>query len=623
MWRAYLFSYITIANYVQPGVAMLHDAYGIYHLTRKATGRTPASTASYMAFAAAFDASLIPFFAFSAYESAMQYKMIQGSTTASGQWTTLLPQGTTIMSTLTGAAFLATTITGGLHLISLALNIYLCMVFRRILNLPPDMNPLEDHLTARPHKRNKSELSNLSTSTLAEPEKRISLPLENRRNSGAPYEDLSRPPSIPFLHTRTGSTDSFGTYHSRDSRHDLPKRQYQIAPSNTSSSSLPLKRASFNADTPPTSPLKQAAYAEIPLDDRPLSHPLREAWFKADAVATTDNPYPVFGNRTPSPKKTGGAYAPLHQQSSSADLSETFPSAHPNPLAQNPSPRIKQGPTHHRGTSYDPQFSPAQGKTPRQARPQTYSGQNQSPSRSPVRDVLAGQPNAFQAAPQNLYSHSPKTTPTKMLPNPFTKSLTSPHSASFANSDLTPVANNRTGRPLTDVPSTTQNMRQPSSTYSSDLADASVSDVSSVSSYNRNSVLDYNLTSKSSSSTLRSPNRTRNINSVQERVNGYENSNRSAHKKTYSFSSEVSAQSVSNPVTKLKTKAYDELRAATPPVLLGPSGDLGSRQVSSGTDWRGKGRDVSGKVAEEGRGGVTSPGTWGTRFRKVSGIGGQ
>lgn len=109
---------------VQTGIAMLHAAYGIYHLSRKAGGRTPGSSASYMAFAAAADITFVPFYAFSAYMSAKQYKLFESGATGSaadGEWTTLLPQGTTIMSALTGAAFLTTTITGGLLLVSMGI----------------------------------------------------------------------------------------------------------------------------------------------------------------------------------------------------------------------------------------------------------------------------------------------------------------------------------------------------------------------------------------------------------------------------------------------------------------------------------------------------------------------
>ncbi len=69
-----------------------------------------------------------------------------------------------------------------------------------------------------------------------------------------------------------------------------------------------------------------------------------------------------------------------------------------------------------------------------------------------------------------------------------------------------------------------------------------------------------------------------------------------------------------------KAKYYGDLRAATPPVLIATGN---GRQVSSGNDFGSKGamkiydrRDVSGKIAEEGR----STGAWGTRFRKISGL---
>ena len=68
-----------------------------------------------------------------------------------------------------------------------------------------------------------------------------------------------------------------------------------------------------------------------------------------------------------------------------------------------------------------------------------------------------------------------------------------------------------------------------------------------------------------------------------------------------------------------KAKYYGELKPGTPPIILD-----GNRQVSSGNDFSKKGgfralnqRDVSGKIAEEGRGGNAKG--WGTRFRKISG----
>lgn len=71
-----------------------------------------------------------------------------------------------------------------------------------------------------------------------------------------------------------------------------------------------------------------------------------------------------------------------------------------------------------------------------------------------------------------------------------------------------------------------------------------------------------------------------------------------------------------------KAKHYGELKPGTPPIMVG---NANGRQVSSGTDLSHGGsfkvrdrREVSGKVAEEGRGGNGNG--WGTRFRKISGL---
>lgn len=238
--------------------------------------------------------------------------------------------------------------------------------------MPPDMNPLEDNLTSR-HKRNKSEMS---TSTYAASEKRLSTPLENKRSSGAAYQDLSRPPSIPFFHTRTGSTDSFTNYKSspppsRDSHVDLPSRHYQIEskrssvvdlkrasyyeaplsppspPKRTSYNSIPssdnaslrssivdMKRASFYDGPPPKSP-KRASYTEVPISETASHRSSRptpkksETWYARDSLPKERSQSPPnTRSRTPSPKK---GYKPVHQRhDSSEDL------GHPSPLDSHP-----------------------------------------------------------------------------------------------------------------------------------------------------------------------------------------------------------------------------------------------------------------------------------------------
>jgi hypothetical protein len=278
-----------------------------------------------MLFAAFFDVSVVPFYAFSA---------LVAMTRQSG-WSTLL-SNQALTSIFSHVVFYLGAVGGGLHLVSLGVSLYLAVTFRKITKLPPDMNPLEDNLTSR-HKRNKSSISTGTTVS----EKRISAPLESKRSSGAAYEDLSRPPTIPFFHTRTLSTDSFSTYRStppptRDGRLDLPSRQYQI--NSPRSSMVNLKRNSgYGA---PSTPPKRASYTEVPLSDtssmvssKKMGN-MAEAWYTADSL-------PARSSRSSSPKKA--AYQPLHQN---LDSSDDMSFGLPNPLEANPpTPRHKHFPS--------------------------------------------------------------------------------------------------------------------------------------------------------------------------------------------------------------------------------------------------------------------------------------
>jgi hypothetical protein len=95
----------------------------------------------------------------------------------------------------------------------------------------------------------------------------------------------------------------------------------------------------------------------------------------------------------------------------------------------------------------------------------------------------------------------------------------------------------------------------------------------------------------------------------------------STNKRTSGDIADVSRVTETEPVRQdLKAKRYGELKPGTPPIMIGSN----ARQVSSGTDFPSKGgfrmnrREVSGKMAEEGRSGDANG--WGTRFRKISGL---
>jgi hypothetical protein len=297
----------------QPGVAILHTLYGIYHLARKASGRTPASSAAYMLFASFFDLSIVPFYAFGAWVT----------DTRDSLWTTIF-SNPHLIHVFTTVVFYLGAVGSGLYLISFGISIYLAVTFRKITNLPPDMNPLEDNLTSR-HKRNKSSVS----TTTPMLEKPISAPLQSNRSSAAVYEDFTHPPTISFLQTRPGSTDSFSTYRStpppsRDARLDLPSRQYQIKTNSARSSVVDLKRGSYGSSTP-----KRSSYMEIPLSDTGSENSPRkigyvdEAWFTANSLNSKQS-------RASSPEKS--IYDPIEQPYDSENISL----GHPNPLEANP-----------------------------------------------------------------------------------------------------------------------------------------------------------------------------------------------------------------------------------------------------------------------------------------------
>ncbi|KAI3132417.1 hypothetical protein CBS147326_5308 [Penicillium roqueforti] len=180
---------------VGPMVAILHTIYGAYHNCRSALRRPTGSQASYGLFAAIVDLGIIPFYVFTAFIAYGEW------TSNAYHWGTLF-NNSDLTVKLSEATFILAIANGGLHLISLAISGFLAVTFRKISRLPPDMNPLEDNLTARPrisHKEARTDEKHLSQSTM---------------NSS--FEDplIGSPRSVPFMHTRE---QSFGGDYNRES----------------------------------------------------------------------------------------------------------------------------------------------------------------------------------------------------------------------------------------------------------------------------------------------------------------------------------------------------------------------------------------------------------------------
>jgi len=218
----------------------------------------------------------------------------QAANQPNAQWKTLLADQSKI-TYFVPALYYGLITAGGLHLVSLAISLWLGVMFRRIHMMPPDMNPLEGHLTSRAHKRNKSSIA---TSVYAQSEKRLATPAE-RHPATVDDGDLSQRRTIAFMHTRDGSAPG-----SRDSRLDLPSRQYQIVAGNSphnSTTDLNPKRVSG----PPRSAPRGGVYTEVLLHDgasgksRPESSysyrppPGTVPAYLAEAIATGNTPPPV------------------------------------------------------------------------------------------------------------------------------------------------------------------------------------------------------------------------------------------------------------------------------------------------------------------------------------------
>ncbi|KAI9739194.1 MAG: hypothetical protein M1834_007407 [Cirrosporium novae-zelandiae] len=266
---------------IPPAVATLHTVYAIYHLLGSYKGRTPASASSYMIFAGMIDTGLIPFFVFTAYMSKLEYEY---SSKNDDKWGTLFGNLDTT-NKIIDSLFLISVVDGSLHLVSLTISIYLAIVYRQISKLPPDMNPLEDHLTSR-HKRNKSSVADTkrmsqATTVSSDPSKR-----------GSTAEDplIARPRTIPFMHNRGESSTTVGSPSMRES-------PYRDSGSDRPNSFYPEQNDSYR-------------YSQVDLNSRPDSRKAPSAANDGFVVAQIASPTsrPVTAMSTDSQPKTASRY---------------------------------------------------------------------------------------------------------------------------------------------------------------------------------------------------------------------------------------------------------------------------------------------------------------------------
>ncbi|KAF2849631.1 hypothetical protein T440DRAFT_555619 [Plenodomus tracheiphilus IPT5] len=202
---------------IPPGVDIVICLYAVYHLVRNAKSRPPASSASYHFFAMVTDAGFIPFYVFTILMAKRNSDLEAGTT---GRWRTMFPTDGDTNNVLQ-TTWLTATALAGLHLLSVFIDLYLLVIFRKIVKLPPDMNPLEDNLTSRRKSKHKHKNSSISgiTPLTGDNEKRFSTQstVAGDRNSQADpllYKDIPSPEKsqIPFMHTRTDSETTYSPH---------------------------------------------------------------------------------------------------------------------------------------------------------------------------------------------------------------------------------------------------------------------------------------------------------------------------------------------------------------------------------------------------------------------------
>ncbi|OAG01123.1 uncharacterized protein CC84DRAFT_1168269 [Paraphaeosphaeria sporulosa] len=216
---------------IPPGVDIVICLYAIYHLLRNAKSRPPASSASYHFFALVMDCGFIPFYVFTALLSKRNLNEEAGT---EGRWRTFFPTDEETDKVLLTAWLTATTV-AGLHLASIVLDLYLVYIFRKIARLPPDMNPLEENLTSRRKTKHKHKNSSISAITpLTQADKRFSaqttttLNTDYRNSQAAPLITEKEIPSpdrkqMSFMHTRTNSDTTYSPHTPNSARQSREK----------------------------------------------------------------------------------------------------------------------------------------------------------------------------------------------------------------------------------------------------------------------------------------------------------------------------------------------------------------------------------------------------------------
>jgi hypothetical protein len=288
------------------------------------------------------DTGLIPFYAFITWVGRTNYEQAPGTT---GRWRTFFPTDDATTKVL-HALWLTAIIDGSLHIVSFFLDIYLLITFKKISQMPPDMNPLEDNLTSRrksKHKYKNSSVSEIDDKRFSQVTTSSLNTSSTNRMSRAQEPLMGQPGSggFSFLQSRAEKDTSFSPHNPKTAR--LSRMSLVDAyPSSPIRSPMPSETISMGKRSSVVTPIQIRQDANEQLYDGPVSEVDEEDnWRVLDKDSEDEyDPYRANSMRpTPEGKSEGRSrYEPLAQ---------THDNFVPQPLGMNPpTPPPPSAPVH-------------------------------------------------------------------------------------------------------------------------------------------------------------------------------------------------------------------------------------------------------------------------------------
>lgn len=200
----------------------------------------------------------IGFIAFAVFTHILTKNQFNTPEGTEGRWRTVL--GTDQAHTLVlQVAMLSSIVSAGLHAVTVFIGAYLIYMFRKIADLPPDMNPLEDNLTSR--SKSKHKYKNSDMSTLIGEDKRfseISTRDSNRtlcENDPLRVSQMSeklmgvdnRSSGVSFFQSRDGHASTYSPHNPETARHS-----WHVSNSSTYQGSIYQHQQTRGQDLSPT-----------------------------------------------------------------------------------------------------------------------------------------------------------------------------------------------------------------------------------------------------------------------------------------------------------------------------------------------------------------------------------